>query len=153
MVNTCFKDESCERHEPNLIDCPALLVLPHLNTLPSTVLKQKYLVTSIIWMNYDTNKSAICHHKLANWELVNILEELKVVIEKNYGHWWWTKQYERKKEDKRKWTHNLGKKLANALFGQKKQHPTLFPKLIREMPLFYNSIIRKSRFMKNSIIL
>ena len=59
-------------------------------------------------MNYDTNKSAICHHKLANWELVNILVELKVEIEKNYGHLWWTKQYERKKEDNRKWTHNLG---------------------------------------------
>ena len=44
------------------------------------------------------------------------------------------------------------KKLANALFGQKNQYPALFPKLIREMHLFCNSIIRKSRFMKNSII-
>ena len=24
-------------------------------------------------MNYDTNKSVICQHKLAKWELVNIL--------------------------------------------------------------------------------
>ena len=40
MVNTCFKNESCEKYEPNLIDCPALLILPHQNTLPSTVLKQ-----------------------------------------------------------------------------------------------------------------
>ena len=71
-------------------------------------LEAKYFVTAVIWMNYDTNKSAICHHKLANWELVNILVELKVEIEKNYGHLWWTKQYERKKEDNRKWTHNLG---------------------------------------------
>ena len=46
----------------------------------------------------------------------------------------------------------VGKKLANALFGQKNQHPALFPKLIREMPLFCNSIIRKPRFMKNLII-
>ena len=47
---------------------------------------------------------------------------------------------------------DIGKKLANALFGQKNQHTALFPKLIREMPLFCNSIIRKSRFMKKSII-
>ena len=40
------------------------------------------------------------------------------------------------------------KKLANALFGQKNQHPVLFLKLIREMPLFCNSIIRKSRFIE-----
>ena len=58
--------------------------------------------------NYTAINSAISHHKLAKWELVNILEELKVETEKNYGHWWWTEQYERKKEDKRKWTHNLG---------------------------------------------
>ena len=44
------------------------------------------------------------------------------------------------------------KKPANALFGQKNQHPAFFLKLIREMPLFCNSIIRKLKFMKNSII-
>ena len=43
---------------------------------------------------------------------------------------------------------NLEKKLANALFGQKKQHSVLFPKLIRKMPLFYNSIVWKSRFIE-----
>ena len=31
---------------------------------------------------------------------------------------------------------DIGKKLANALFGQKNQHLALFPKLIREMSLF-----------------
>ena len=104
MVKTCFKKESCEKYKstlPNLIDRPALPILPHLTTLPSTALKQKYLVTSVICMNNDTNKSAICHHKLAKWELVNILEELKVETEKNYGHWWCTKQYERKKRQKK----------------------------------------------------
>ena len=39
-------------------------------------------------------------------------------------------------------------KLANAIFGQKKQHSALFSKLIRKMPLFYNSIIRKLRFIE-----
>ena len=43
------------------------------------------------------------------------------------------------------------KKLANALFGQKNQHPALFPKLIRKMPLFCNSKIRRSRFMKTQL--
>ena len=40
------------------------------------------------------------------------------------------------------------KKLANALFGQKNQHFAIFLKLIREMLLFCNSIIRKSRFIE-----
>ena len=38
--------------------------------------------------------------------------------------------------------------MANALFGQKNQHSALFPKLIREIPFFCNSIIRKSRFIE-----
>ena len=76
MIKTCFKKESCEKYGstlPNLIDHLALPILPHLTTLPSTALKQKYLVASVICMNNDTNKSVICHHKLAKWELVNIL--------------------------------------------------------------------------------
>ena len=85
--------------QPNWSPRPARFATS--NTLPSTALKQKYLVTSVICMNNDTNKSAICHHKLAKWELVNILEELKVETEKNYGHWWCTKQYERKKRQKK----------------------------------------------------
>jgi len=36
-------------------------------------------------MNEDTNKSAICHHKLAKRDLVNVLEE-------NYSLRWRTKQ-------------------------------------------------------------
>ena len=37
--------------------------------------------------------------------------------------------------------HSYGRqKLANAIFRQKKQHYTPFPKLIKEMALFWNSI-------------
>ena len=42
----------------------------------------------------------------------------------------------------------ISKKLSNALFGQKNQHSAFFPKLIREMPFFCNSIIWKSRFIE-----
>ena len=40
----------------------------------------------------------------------------------------------------------IGRKLPNAIFGQKKQYFAHFPKLIREMPLFWNSIFSKSSY-------
>ena len=43
-------------------------------------------------------------------------------------------------------TKNWGPKWANALFTQNLQHSATFPKLIREMPLFCNSIFSKSSF-------
>ena len=48
---------------------------------------------------------------------------------------------------------NLGGKWANALFGKNKLRSALFLKLIREIPLFCNSIIVKSSYVKNSISL
>ena len=42
--------------------------------------------------------------------------------------------------------HSIKPKWANALFAQKFQVFTPFPKLIREMPLFCNSIFSKSSF-------
>ena len=50
----------------------------------------------------------------------------------------------------------LRPKWANVFFSpkkkKKKQCSAPFPKLIRKMPLFYNLIMAKSSFVKNSII-
>ena len=43
-------------------------------------------------------------------------------------------------------TKNWGPKWANALFTQNLQHSATFSKLIREMPLFCNSIFLNSSF-------
>jgi hypothetical protein len=43
-----------------------------------------------ICMNEDTNKSAICHHKLAKRDLVKIQEEIETA--ENYSHGWWTER-------------------------------------------------------------
>ena len=47
----------------------------------------------------------------------------------------------------------FGGKWANALFGQNKQRFALFLKLISKISLFYNLILLKSSYLKNSIIL
>ena len=44
----------------------------------------------------------------------------------------------------------FGEKMGKCLFQKKKkiQHFTPFPKLIREMPLFWNSVFSKSSYKK-----